>query len=216
MAQMVPRPPKIYVLAGVNGSGKSSIGGAAIRTAGAVYFNPDEAATKLRQLHPNLDQTLANSTAWQIGKQLLEKAIAERKDFAFESTLGANTMTSLLIAAATAGVEVHIWYAGLDSVTRNIARVQQRVVRGGHDIPVAAIRRRYETSRLNLIKLLPHLTSLRVFDNSAEADPHDSLAPLPTLVLEVQRGEITAVDLTTTPQWAKPIVVAAMREFGIA
>jgi predicted ABC-type ATPase len=208
---MVPRPPKIYVLAGVNGSGKSSIGGAAIRTAGAVYFNPDEAAATLRQLHQNLDQTLANSTAWQIGKQLLEKAIAERKDFAFESTLGANTMTSLLIAAADSGFEVHIWYAGLDSPARNIARVQQRVAQGGHDIPEAAIRRRYETSRQNLIKLLPHLTSLRVFDNSAEADLHTGTAPQPALVLELQRGKIVAVDLKTTPQWAKPIVVAAMR-----
>ena len=130
---MASTPPKIYVLAGVNGSGKSSIGGAAIRAAGAAYFNPDEAAAKLRQLHPHLDQALANSTAWQIGKQLLERAIAERKEFAFESTLGANTMTTLLITAAKAGFEVHIWYAGLDSPERNIARVRQRVSRGGHD-----------------------------------------------------------------------------------
>jgi predicted ABC-type ATPase len=211
---MVSTPPKIYVLAGVNGSGKSSIGGAAIRAAGAAYFNPDEAAAKLRRLHPHLDQGLANSTAWQIGKQLLERAIAERKDFAFESTLGANTMTTLLITAAKSGFEVHIWYAGLDSPALNIARVQQRVARGGHDIPEAAIRKRYETSRLNLIKLLPHVTSLRVFDNSTEADPHGGVAPLPVLVLEVQREKIVAVDLTTTPQWAKPIVVAAMRQFG--
>ena len=211
---MAQTTPKIYVLAGVNGSGKSSIGGAAIRTAGAVYFNPDEAAAKLRQLHPHFDQTLANSTAWQIGKQLLEKAIAERKDFAFESTLGANTMTSLLITAADSGFEIHIWYAGLDSPALNIARVQQRVKRGGHDIPEAAIRRRYETSRLNLIKLLPHVTSLRVFDNSAEADPHTGAAPLPTLVMAVHSGKIVAIDLSTTPQWAKPIVVAALRQFG--
>lgn len=213
---MVDKRPEIRVLAGVNGSGKSSIGGAAIRGAGALYFNPDEAAAKLRQIHPHLDQALANSTAWQIGKQLLEKAIAERKDFAFESTLGANTMTMLLIAAAKSGFAVHIWYAGLDNPARNIARVQQRVARGGHDIPEAAIRKRYETSRLNLIKLLPHVTSLRVFDNSTEADPHGGVAPQPVLVLDVQRGKIEAVDLTTTPQWAKPIVVAAMREFGAA
>jgi predicted ABC-type ATPase len=211
---MASTPPKIYVLAGVNGSGKSSIGGAAIRAAGAAYFNPDEAAAKLRQLHPLLDQALANSTAWQIGKQLLERAIAERKEFAFESTLGANTMTTLLITAAKAGFEVHIWYAGLDSPERNIARVRQRVSRGGHDIPEAAIRKRYETSRLNLIKLLPHVISLRVFDNSAEADPHSGVAPLPALVLEVQRGKIVGVDLSTTPHWAKPVVVAAMRQFG--
>ena len=33
--------PTIYVLAGVNGSGKSSIGGAAIAASGLIYYNPD-------------------------------------------------------------------------------------------------------------------------------------------------------------------------------
>ena len=36
--------PRLYALAGVNGAGKSSVGGAMIRASGADYFNPDEAA----------------------------------------------------------------------------------------------------------------------------------------------------------------------------
>ena len=39
--------PRLYVLAGVNGAGKSSIGGAMIRASGADYYNPDEAAKAL-------------------------------------------------------------------------------------------------------------------------------------------------------------------------
>ena len=39
-----PETPRIYVIAGVNGAGKSSIGGAAFRAFGADYYNPDEAA----------------------------------------------------------------------------------------------------------------------------------------------------------------------------
>jgi predicted ABC-type ATPase len=44
---MRSQPPRIFVLAGVNGAGKSSIGGAAFRQFGSDYYNPDEAARAL-------------------------------------------------------------------------------------------------------------------------------------------------------------------------
>jgi predicted ABC-type ATPase len=44
--------PCIYVLAGTNGAGKSSVGGAAIREKGADYFNPDEATRRIRSTNP--------------------------------------------------------------------------------------------------------------------------------------------------------------------
>jgi predicted ABC-type ATPase len=49
--------PRIYVLAGVNGGGKSSIGGAAFRESGADYYNPDEVARELMAARPDLSQT---------------------------------------------------------------------------------------------------------------------------------------------------------------
>ncbi len=204
--------PRIYVLAGVNGAGKSSIGGAAFRAFGADYFNPDEAARALITANPGLDQTQANGLAWRQGRELLERAIAGRLDFAFETTLGGNTIPRLLREAAAQGIEVRIWYAGLASVESHIARVRARVRRGGHDIPEEAIGRRYQHSRLNLIHLLPHLAELRVYDNSAEADPAEGKIPAPRLVLHVERGTIlNAADLPNTPDWAKPIVAAALQ-----
>ena len=53
--------PQIFVLAGTNGAGKSSIGGATIRLRGAEYFNPDEAAARIRATQPHLSPTQANS-----------------------------------------------------------------------------------------------------------------------------------------------------------
>ncbi len=188
------RRPRIYVLAGVNGAGKSSLGGAAIRQSGGDYYNPDEAARDL------------------LGRNLLEKAIADRLDFAFESTLGANTIPALLRAAAQAGFEVHVWYAGLSSPELHLARVKSRVRKGGHDISEADIRRRYQHSRLNLINLLPYIAALRVFDNSHDADPAKGRAPEPVLVLHMERGKIlNAADLPDTPDWARPIVAAALK-----
>jgi predicted ABC-type ATPase len=201
----------IYVLAGVNGAGKSSIGGAMFRTAGTEYYNPDEAARELIAANPGLDQTKANAAAWRQGKRLLERAIAERLDFAFETTLGGTTIARLLAQAAADGIEVRVWYVGLDSVGTHIARVRHRVRAGGHDIPESTIRRRWQHSRLNLIRLLPALAELRVYDNSAQADPAVGDAPRPVLVLHVDRGKIVGPpDLSSTPEWAKPIVAAAL------
>jgi predicted ABC-type ATPase len=204
--------PRLYVLAGVNGAGKSSIGGAMIRASGAGYFNPDEAARDLIAANPRLDQVKANAAAWQQGRRLLERAIRERKDFAFETTLGGSTMPRLLSEAASQGFEVRIWYVGLTSADLHIERVRNRVRAGGHDIPESSIRRRWRHSRLNLVQLLPHLTELRVYDNSADADPAAGHAPVPVLVLHLDHGEIVGPpDLSSTPEWAKPIVAAALK-----
>lgn len=204
--------PRIYVLAGVNGAGKSSIGGAAIRSFGGDYFNPDEAARKLMAANAELDQGRANSLAWHQGRRLLERAIAEKLDLSIESTLGGSTIPKLLAQAAAEGFEVRIWFVGLASPELHIERVRRRVDSGGHDIPESSIRRRWRHSRQNLVQLLPVVTELRVYDNSAEADPAGQHAPLPVLVLHVAGGEIVGPpDLSNTPEWAKPIVAAALK-----
>jgi predicted ABC-type ATPase len=206
------RQSRIYVIAGVNGSGKSSIGGAAFRQYGGEYYNPDEVARKLMAANPTLTQVEANSAAWHQGVNLLKRAITERKDFAFETTLGANTIPRLLAQAATQDIEIYVWYVGLSSAELHIERVQSRVRRGGHDIAAEHIRRRYEHSRLNLIDLLPRITALRVYDNSVDADPAAGKTPKPKLVLHMERGKIlNPRNLKQTPDWAKPIVAAALK-----
>jgi predicted ABC-type ATPase len=207
------------VLAGCNGAGKSSIGGAAFRAAGAEYFNPDEAARSIvaaNARRASISQEQATGAAWAEGKRLLGRAMRERRDFAFETTLGGNTIADLLVTAAEAGIEVHIWFAGLETAQMHVERVRQRVAKGGHDIPAAKIRERFDRARENLIRLLPHITSLRLFDNSTPADLAHGEPPQPRLVLEMVKGRISAPhDLRTlldrTPGWAKPVVTAALK-----
>ena len=206
------RRSSIYVIAGVNGAGKSSVAGETFRQAGSDYYNPDDVARRLRAANPTLSQTEANSAAWREGVRLLKRAINEGLDFAFETTLGANTIPRLLTKAAETGIEIYVWYVGLESAELHITRVKNRVARGGHDISEADIRKRYERSRLNLIELLPALSGLRMFDNSLEADPAKGEAPKPVLVLALERGKIREPkNLTRTPEWAKPIVAAALK-----
>ena len=182
------------------------------RQAGADYFNPDEATARILAANPDISTAYANSAAWHQGKRLLERAIAERLDFAFETTLGGHTISALLHEALAAGIEVRMWFVGLSSPELHMARVRSRVARGGHDIPEEKIRERYDRSRINLIELMPRLTELRVFDNSFDADPHSGHSPQPTVILHLAEGKILKmVELSKTPQWAKAVVAAALK-----
>ncbi len=211
-----PRAPQIFVLAGCNGAGKSSIGGEAFRAAGTGFFDPDAAARRIMQANAArgtvVSQTQANAEAWEQGVRLLRRAIAERRDYAFETTLGGDTIARLLGDAASAGHQVRAWFVGLESVELHVDRVRRRVAKGGHDIPVAAIRQRFTRGRINLIRLLPRLAELRVYDNSVEADPDAGATPELRLVLHWRDGRIAGpADLRQTPEWAKPIVAAARK-----
>ena len=208
---MAKTPPGIWVLAGTNGAGKSSIAGAFLRQTGGDYFNPDEVTQRIRETQPGISQEIANSLAWTEGLNRLKAAIRDRHEYWFETTLGGQTITTTLDLAIDAGLPVHIWYIGLDSPERHIARVNSRVRQGGHDIPVDKIRARYDASRRNLIHLMPRLAELKVFDNSFEADPKTGKRPAPSLILHIQRGAIVSpMYPLRIPEWAKPIAAEAL------
>jgi predicted ABC-type ATPase len=206
------RSPEIYVLAGTNGAGKSSVIGAMILKQGATYFNPDEATKRILAANPGITLADANSTAWHEGTRLLQRAINERLDFAFETTLGGRTITEMLQSAMAAGVDVRVWYVGLNSAELHIARVKARVARGGHDISTERILERYDRSRYNLIRILPKLSELRVYDNSVEGDPNSGTLPKPRLILHMDGKRIVEIiDLNDAPEWTKPLLAAAIR-----
>ena len=101
---------------------------------------------------PGLGLRDANAFAWHEGRRRLEAAIADGTAFTFESTLGGETITRLLIEAAQRGTTVRVWFAGLESVELHLRRVAARVKKGGHDIPESAIRQRWAGSHANLIR----------------------------------------------------------------
>ena len=207
--------PVVFVLAGVNGAGKSSIGGHLLVRAGLTWYNPDQFARELRAaLH--CTQTEANALAWQEGMQRLDAALASGRAYAFETTLGGRSVPARL-KAASASHDLIVWYCGLASLELHINRVQARVAAGGHDIPEARIRERWTRSRANLIALMPDLADLRVFDNSAQARPGEPV-PDPLPVLAMQHGRLTwptaRAELAQTPDWAKPLLEAALELTG--
>lgn len=215
MGTAAARRPFIFVLAGVNGAGKSSVGGAMLAEHGLDWYNPDRFARELVAAL-GIDIADANGRAWEHGRARLAAAVESGRNFAFETTLGARTIPDLLARAARSH-DVSMIFCGLASPELHLRRVRARVLRGGHDIPEAKIRERWTASRANLIRLLPHLARLQVFDNSAEAAPGEEIDD-PLLVLEVIGGRVThpapedTAALAATPAWARAIVQAAIEQ----
>ncbi|HDS0949874.1 TPA: hypothetical protein QDZ34_002176 [Stenotrophomonas maltophilia] len=200
---------RILVLAGVNGAGKSSLLGSWLQAEGLGWYNPDSFTRRL--VESGWPAAEANAEAWQEGTRRLRQAMADGSDFAFETTLGGNTIPRLL-ADACAQHEVAVWFCGLASVELHMARVAERVSRGGHDIPHDRIRARFDSARQNLLALMPRLAELHVYDNSAPADRYGRVAPLPVLALDRDglQYPLSMDELRQTPDWAKPIVMHAL------
>lgn len=208
-----PVRPVLYVLAGVNGAGKSSIGGHLLTRAGLTWFNPDAFARELVAA-TGCDQTAANAAAWSEGMRRLDEAVHAHQSFAFETTLGGRSVPARLRAASRTH-DVLVWFCGLSVPEQHIQRVRERVAAGGHDIPEAKIRERWHDSIANLIALLPSLTEVRVFDNSASVAPGQPV-PDPVPLAVIQKGRLIwpaandVAQLARTPDWAKPLLEAAL------
>jgi predicted ABC-type ATPase len=205
--------PVLFVLAGVNGAGKSSIGGHLLTRHGLSWFDPDNFAREL-VAQTGCGQATANAVAWAEGVRRLDAAVSAPRSYAFETTLGGGTITRRLLAASRTH-DVIVWFWGLASPEQHLARVRQRAALGGHDIPEGAIRERWPRARQNLIRLMPHLAHLQVFDNSADVAVGHPV-PDPVLVLELAKGRLvrpaghSLLSLRRIPDWAKPLVEAAL------
>lgn len=206
---MANRRGRIIVAAGTNGAGKSSIAGEYFsQTRG--YYNPDLRTRDL--IAAGLTADAANAQSWNEGFGQLRHAIDSNQDFTFETTLGGKSIVAQLHRAAALGRNVCLWYVGLESPEMHIARVKARVARGGHNIPEGKIRERYTASLTNLIGLIGVAAAIHVFDNSQE----DAKGlPQVKLVVRMKGEKITEpslnVVMSSTPDWAKPVVAAALK-----
>lgn len=197
----------ITVIAGVNGAGKSSITGKALRKEGGEYFNPDEVARQLMNEDSSLTQNNANAKAWNMGYGQLNDAISQNLDYNFETTLGGNSITKCLLNAIQHGIQVRVFYCGLASVDLHIERVKSRVLQGGHDIPKEKIHERFTTSMHNMMRLLPGCYQVNVYDNSA---PLTNGKPGIKRLFCIKEADIV-IDETNMPDWAKPLAAEAIK-----
>jgi predicted ABC-type ATPase len=98
-----------------------------------------------------------------------EKALAASHDFAIETTLAGRGPLQFMRQAKGRGYTIDLVYVATSSVEKNIERVRERTMRGGHDVPLADIRRRYSRSLANLAAAAELSDSVLVFDNTGDA-----------------------------------------------
>ena len=135
----------LYILAGANGSGKSTIAKELLQEENIVYVNADDIA---RELCPQNIQ----SARIQAGKEVharIDKLLAEGKSFALESTLSGVGHVKTIGKAQKAGYDVVIIYVFVDKPEDCIGRIQMRVQNGGHPVPDEDVIRRFERSKHN-------------------------------------------------------------------
>jgi predicted ABC-type ATPase len=139
--------PKVVVIAGPNGAGKSTAAPAVLRSALLVneFVNADTIAAGLSAFSP----TTVAVTAGRIMLKRIRKLASERCDFAFETTLATRTFAPWLRTLQTDGYRFHLVYLWLPTVELAVARVAERVRRGGHEVAEEIVRRRHERSLYN-------------------------------------------------------------------
>jgi predicted ABC-type ATPase len=158
-------PPRVVVLAGINGAGKTTASREILERVLKIptFVNADAIARGLNGLNPEGEAIRAG----RIMLDQLRELATGRADFAFETTLSARTYAGWLESLRAIGYVVYLYYYWLDSPELAISRVAARVKSGGHFIPDATIRQRYARSVRNFFDLYrPIADYWEVYDNS--------------------------------------------------
>jgi predicted ABC-type ATPase len=102
----------------------------------------------------------------------LKELATTRQDFAFETTLASRSFAPWIRGLVEGGYAFRIMFLCLPSADYAVARVAERVRRGGHDVPDATVRRRYSAGLRNFFSLYrPIATTWHFFDSSPAAGP---------------------------------------------
>ena len=157
--------PNLYIIAGPNGAGKTTASYTLLPEMLNCYnfVNADEIA---RGLSPFSPETVDVQAA-RIMLQRIDELLAQKVDFAIETTLATRSYVQLVKRAQAIGYKVHLLFFCLESPEQAIQRVAQRVEQGGHGIPEDVIRRRFKKGLNNLVHLfMPICDSVTLWDNT--------------------------------------------------
>ncbi len=152
-------------MAGANGSGKSTLtrwGSSLFRE--IPVLDPDTIGNTLQSA---VDVPFAIAAGRQVLKSASEH-LATSKSFAIETTLAGKSYLRMMLEARRSGYEVVLVYIGTENVEINLARIRNRVLAGGHDVPERDVRRRYLRSFENLTTAIKRADQTLLFDNSTE------------------------------------------------
>ena len=192
------KKPLLIVIAGPNGSGKTTITKRVIHHAWAdscEYINPDEIA---QNVFGDWNDKAAVLKAVQYAEQRRNELLANRQDIIFETVLSSQGKVDFIRKAKEEGYFVRIFFVCTANPPINASRVANRVMKGGHDVPITKIISRYQKSIENMCVLSSVIDRAYFYDNSI--DDHEA-----QLLFRTTDGQIQKQYTTSLPEWAKMI-----------
>jgi predicted ABC-type ATPase len=159
---------KIVIIAGPNGAGKTTFAREFLpNEAGCpIFVNADLIAAGIAPFRPE-------TVAFRAGRLMLQEIArhtAERRSFAFETTLSGRTYAPMIDRWREQGYIVKLIFLSLALPDEAVARVAIRVRQGGHNIPVDTILRRFESGLTHFRETYRlRVNFWQLYDNSGEA-----------------------------------------------
>lgn len=191
--------PELIIIAGPNGSGKTSITKRFLHhewAKGTIYINPDEVANEIFGDWNSHDAVLkaANYCAeWR------NKCLNEKKSFVFETVMSAIDKVDFIAQAKKNGFFIRLFFISTTNPTINASRIANRVMNGGHDVPISKIISRYYKSIENCKAVSSIVDRLYVYDNSIDGKEAK-------IQFRLTNGKIGKMYVTKVPEWAQAIL----------
>ena len=193
------RKPVLIVIAGPNGSGKTSTTRLVIKHEWAdqcVYINPDEIA---QTKYGDWNDVNAVRQAVEYCEEWREQLLHDHKDFIFETVLSSDGKVDFLKRAKEEGYFIRMFFICTESPTINAARIANRVMEGGHDVPIQKIISRYEKAIVNAVKVMRFADRAYYYDNSIDNQNAQ-------LLFRTAEGHFAKRYTDSIPEWANKIL----------
>ena len=163
--------PKLVIVAGPNGNGKSTLTGIGVFGT-LVVIDPDAIAKQMGGGSGRGFEIAAGRAALLRQDEL----IGAGQSFLVETTLAGRRAFRLIASARDAGYSVELRFISVDSPDQAVDRVSNRVALGGHDVPEEDVRRRFKGSHDNLPLVVVRSDKSVLYDNSTAEFPHREVA----------------------------------------
>ena len=190
--------PKLIIIAGPNGSGKTSLTSQILKhewIEDCIYINPDNIAQEKFNGWNDLDSVLK---AAQFATTLRNECLENNKSLIFETVLSAADKIDYIEKAVSLGYFVRLFFVGTNHPSINASRITNRVLEGGHDVPISKIISRYYKSVINCAVLSLIVDRLYVYDNSVNFEN-------PKLLFRTKNGKLEKF-YSQINEWATPIL----------
>ena len=193
------RLPTLCVVAGPNGSGKTSTTVQLLAnewSEGSLYINPDNIA---QEQFGDWNSPEAVLKAARYATDLRYKCLNEKRDFVFETVFSSDEKLEFLRKAHESGFFIRFFFVCTSNPKINVSRITKRYLEGGHEVPISKIISRYFKSLENACEAIEFVDRAYIYDNSIEDH-------LPQLLFRMTEGKVFKQYTDDIPEWAIPLM----------